>query len=155
HRVLDHCRALLIAEFGGSYYIDRDYDPSLPEIQADEEQLTQAIINIARNSVQALNESGNANPEISFNTRAIRKHDPETGLVTSAIRLRVEDNGPGIPADLKDRIFFPMVSGRPQGSGIGLSITQSIISRHHGWIEVNSVPGLTQVDVIIPFGGYE
>ena len=89
------------------------------------------------------------------NTKNIRKHDPETGLVTSAIRLRVEDNGPGIPADLKDRIFFPMVSGRPQGSGIGLSITQSIISRHHGWIEVNSVPGLTQVDVIIPFGGYE
>ena len=155
HKVLEHCRALVIAEFGGSYYIDRDYDPSLPEIQADEEQLTQAIINIARNSVQALNESGNANPEISFNTRAIRKHDPETGLVTSAIRLRVEDNGPGIPADLKDRIFFPMVSGRPQGSGIGLSITQSIISRHHGWIEVNSVPGLTQVDVIIPFGGYQ
>ena len=105
HKVLEHCRALVIAEFGGSYYIDRDYDPSLPEIQADEEQLTQAIINIARNSVQALNESGNANPEISFNTRAIRKHDPETGLVTSAIRLRVEDNGPEFLLILKIEFF--------------------------------------------------
>ena len=77
---------------------------------------------------------------------------PETGFASDAIQVRIEDNGPGIPEDLKDRIFFPMVSGRAQGSGIGLSITQTIISRHHGWIEVNSKPGRTAVDVILPFG---
>ena len=152
HKILEHCRTLISAEIGGAYFINHDYDPSLPEIQADEEQLTQAIINIVRNSAQALGEAATTNPVILFSTRAIRKHDPETGLVTSAIRLRIEDNGPGIPEDIKDRIFFPMVSGRAQGSGIGLSITQTIISRHHGWIELNSKPGHTAVDVILPFG---
>ena len=152
HQILEHCRALISAEFEGGGYIDRDYDPSLPEIQADEEQLTQAIINISRNAAQALSESHTRNPEISFTTRAIRKHDPETGVVSAAIRLRIQDNGPGIPEDLKDRIFLPMVSGRAQGSGIGLAITQTIISRHHGWIEVESEPGHTSIDVILPFG---
>jgi len=152
HRVLEHCRALISAEIGGAYFIAHDYDPSLPEILADEEQLTQAIINIARNSSQALKEGSTTNPEIIFITRAIRKHDPETGIVSAAIRIRIQDNGPGIPDDLKDRIFFPMVSGRAQGSGIGLSITQTIISRHHGWIEVESEPGRTAIDVILPFG---
>ena len=66
--------------------------------------------------------------------------------------IRIEDNGPGIPTDLQDRIFFPMVSGRAQGSGIGLSVTQTIISRHRGWIEVVSEPGNTTIDVILPFG---
>ena len=66
--------------------------------------------------------------------------------------IRIKDNGPGIPNDLQDRIFFPMVSGRAQGSGIGLSVTQNIISRHHGWIEVVSEPGNTTIDVILPFG---
>ena len=152
HKLLEHSRALISAEFGGDYYIDHDYDPSLPEIQADEEQLTQAIINITRNAAQALSESHTLNPQISFTTRAIRKYEPETGLVSAAIRLRIQDNGPGIPEDLKDRIFFPMVSGRAQGSGIGLAITQTIISRHHGWIEVESEPGHTTIDVILPFG---
>ena len=152
HKILEHCRTLISAEIGGSYFITHDYDPSLPEIQADEEQLTQAIINIVRNSAQALSEAATTDPVILFSTRAIRKHDPETGLVTSAIQLRIKDNGPGIPEDIKDRMFFPMVSGRAQGSGIGLSITQTIISRHHGWIEVNSRPGQTTVDVILPFG---
>ena len=152
HKILEHCRTLIRAEIGGAYFIKHDYDPSLPEIQANEEQLTQAIINIVRNSAQALSEAITTNPLILFSTRAIRKHDPETGLVTSAIRLRIEDNGPGIPEDIKDRIFFPMVSGRAQGSGIGLSITQTIISRHHGWIEVNSKRGRTAIDVILPFG---
>jgi Signal transduction histidine kinase, nitrogen specific len=68
------------------------------------------------------------------------------------LQIRIEDNGPGIPDELKDRLFFPMVSGRPEGSGIGLSITQTIISRHEGWIEVHSDPGHTAFEIMLPFG---
>lgn len=152
HEVLEHCRALISAESAGQIYVDRDYDPSLPELLVDNERLTQAIINIAKNSIEALTESHTPQPEVKFSTRATRKQNPANGNPTTVVRIRIEDNGPGIPENLKDQLFFPMVSGRAHGSGIGLSITQTIISRHNGWIEVESEPGRTTFDIILPIG---
>jgi two-component system nitrogen regulation sensor histidine kinase GlnL len=114
--------------------------------------LFQAILNIAKNALEAVTESNTPSPWVRFSTRAVRRAHPGSKGAHTMLRVRIEDNGPGIPDDLKDRIFFPMVSGRAQGSGIGLSITQTIISRHHGWIEVESEPGHTAIDVILPFG---
>ena len=153
HLILERVRALLDAESAGRVKIERDYDPSLPEITADQHQLLQAILNIAKNALEAVTESDINQPSlIRFTTRVIRRTQPGSRRSQAMLCIRIEDNGPGIPTDLKDRIFFPMVSGRAQGSGIGLSVTQTIISRHRGWIEVVSEPGNTTIDVILPFG---
>ncbi|NBS11204.1 MAG: PAS domain-containing sensor histidine kinase [Gammaproteobacteria bacterium] len=154
HQLLERTRALLLAESNEQVSIIRDYDPSLPEIMGDRGQIQQAILNIAKNALEALTESATANPEIRFQTRAVRRS--VAGSLgrqnRTLLQIRIEDNGPGIPSELTDRLFFPMVSGRAQGSGIGLSISQTIIHRHHGWIEVSSRPGQTQFDLIVPFG---
>jgi two-component system nitrogen regulation sensor histidine kinase GlnL len=152
HRLLEQCRSLLSAQAGGKIDFQRDYDPSLPETSGSTEQLYQAMLNITKNALEAVTESNTSFPWVRFSTRAIRRAHPGSKGSHTMLRVRIEDNGPGIPDDIKDRIFFPMVSGRAQGSGIGLSITQTIISRHHGWIEVESAPGHTAIDVILPFG---
>ena len=153
HLILERARSLLNAESAGTIQMQRDYDPSLPEITADRNQLFQAILNIAKNALEAITESDTDQPSwVRFSTRAIRATKPGSRHAHTILRIRIEDSGPGIPNDLKDRIFFPMVSGRAKGSGIGLSVTQTIISRHHGWIEVASKPGHTSIDVFLPFG---
>jgi len=152
HQVLERARSLISAESGGSITTQRDYDPSLPEMTGDRSQVFQAILNIAKNALEAVTESQTEQPMIKFSTRAVRRAHPGTKGAQTFLRLRIEDNGPGIPDDLKERLFFPMVSGRAQGSGIGLSITQTIIARHNGWIEVQSEPGHTAFDIILPFG---
>ncbi len=152
HLILERTRLLLNAESAGSVEMKRDYDPSLPSIRADQNQLFQAILNIAKNSLEALTESNTNQPCVQFITRAIRRVHPNSRRAQTMLCIRIKDNGPGIPDDLKDRIFFPMVSGRAQGSGIGLSVTQTIIARHKGWIEVASKMGDTTIDVILPFG---
>lgn len=152
HQILERARTLISAESGGRIVTRRDYDPSLPELIGDQSQIFQAILNVGKNALEALTEAEVAAPEICFSTRAVRRAHPGTKTAQTLIRIRIEDNGPGIPSDLKERLFFPMVSGRAQGSGIGLSITQTIVARHHGWIEVHSEPGRTLFDLILPFG---
>lgn len=152
HQVLERARSLISAESGGVVITHRDYDPSLPEITGDRSQVFQAVLNIAKNALEAVTEAKTEAPIITFSTRAVRRAHPGAKGAQTFLRLRIEDNGPGIPEDLKDRLFFPMVSGRAQGSGIGLSITQTIVARHNGWIEVHSEPGHTAFDVILPFG---
>ena len=154
HQLLERTRALLLAESNEQIVITRDYDPSLPEIIGDRGQMQQAILNIAKNALEALTESVTIAPEIRFQTRAVRRSIAGSlgRQSRTLLQIRIEDNGPGIPTELTDRLFFPMVSGRAQGSGIGLSISQTIVHRHHGWIEVASKPGRTQFDIIVPFG---
>ena len=152
HRLLEQCRSLLSAQAGGKIDFQRDYDPSLPETIGSAQQLYQAILNITKNALEAVTESDTSLPWVRFSTRAIRRALPGSKGAHTMLRVRIEDNGPGIPEDLKERIFFPMVSGRAQGSGLGLSITQTIISRHRGWIEVESEPGHTAIDVMLPLG---
>lgn len=145
HDVLERVRRLILAEFP-DLSIRRDYDTSLPELTADREQLIQAILNIVRNAAQALDGHG----EISLRTRVARQVTLAKRRFKLALELQVIDNGPGIPEEIRDKIFYPLVSGRDGGSGLGLSLAQSFIEQHHGMIEVDSRPGRTCFTILLP-----
>lgn len=145
HEILERVLRLIHAEFSG-VRVRRDYDTSLPEITGDREQLIQAILNIARNAAQAMGGEG----EIVFRTRSLRKVTLAKKRYALALDLQVIDNGPGIPESIRDKIFYPLVSGREGGSGLGLTLTQSFIHQHHGTIEVDSRPGRTAFRILLP-----
>ncbi len=145
HEVLERVRSLLQAEFPRLQF-QCDYDTSLPELAGDPEQLIQAVLNIARNAAQAMNGDG----RISFRTRVARQVTLAMKLWKLAIRVDVIDNGPGIPEDMLSRVFFPLVSGREGGSGLGLTLAQSLVQRHEGAIHVESQPGRTCFSIYLP-----
>jgi two-component system nitrogen regulation sensor histidine kinase GlnL len=129
--------------------IDCDFDTSLPEIDADPEQLTQAILNIVRNAAQAV-AGTTAGPRIVLTTRVARGVTLARRRHRLALAVSVADNGPGVPEAIRDRIFFPLVSGREGGSGLGLTIAQTFISQHNGTIDCESVPGRTVFTITLP-----
>lgn len=145
HDVLERVRRLILAEFP-DLQVRRDYDTSLPELTADREQLIQAILNIARNAAQALKGVG----EIRLRTRIARQVTLAKRRYKLALELQVIDNGPGIPAEIRDTIFYPLVSGRDGGSGLGLSLAQTFVEQHQGMIEVESRPGRTCFTILLP-----
>ena len=146
HEVMERVRTLLLAEFPEGLEIKRDYDTSLPEITGDKEQLIQAILNVARNAAQATGGLG----EIRMVTRIARQVTIARMRYRHAIAVSIEDDGPGVPPDLADRIFYPLVSGRQGGTGLGLSLAQSFVSQHHGLIEFESDPGRTRFTLVLP-----
>jgi len=146
HEVLEHVRKLLLAENPQSLLIETHYDPSLPEIRGDAEQLIQAFLNIARNAVQALEGQGN----LVFRTGIERQFTIDQKRHRLTLKVEIEDNGPGIPADLIEDIFYPLVTGRPEGSGLGLAISQDIVTHHGGLIECRSRPGQTIFTIHLP-----
>jgi two-component system nitrogen regulation sensor histidine kinase GlnL len=146
HEVTERVRALVLAEFSGGITVRRDYDTSLPEITADREQLIQAVLNVARNAAQAMQGKG----EIQFITRVARQVTLARERFRHAIVVQVVDNGPGVPEALHDRIFYPLVTGRDGGTGLGLSLAQDYVNRHHGMIEFESVPGRTCFSILLP-----
>ncbi len=145
HEVLERVRSLLRAEFPLLQFLC-DYDTSLPDLEGDPEQLIQAVLNITRNAAQAMNGEG----RITFRTRVARQVTLAMKLWKLAIRLDVIDNGPGIPDDMLGRVFFPLVSGREGGTGLGLTLAQSLIQRHDGAIHVESQPGRTCFSIFLP-----
>jgi len=145
HEVVERVRTLLTAEFP-AVEIKRDYDTSLPDLAGDKEQLIQAILNVARNAAQATGEQG----EIRITTRIARQVTIARQRFRHAVAVAIEDDGPGVPAGLADRIFYPLVSGRQGGTGLGLSLAQSFVSQHHGLIEFESVPGNTRFTILLP-----
>src|SRR4029079_7164896 len=142
HEVLERVRSLLKAEFG--VVIERDYDPSLPELVGDREQLIQAVLNIARNAAQAGSKS------VLFKTRALRQITILRQRYRLALELQVIDDGPGVAEEIHDRIFNPLVSGREGGTGLGLSLAQTFVQYHHGVIEFESRPGRTTFRILLP-----
>jgi two-component system nitrogen regulation sensor histidine kinase GlnL len=156
HEILERVRSVLSAETGETatqdhVRIHRDYDPSLPEIWADKDQLIQAILNIVRNAKQALNEfADQANPTITLRTRALRQFTIGHVRHRLLVLVEIEDNGPGVSREMQETMFYPMVSGRASGTGLGLSISQSIISQHHGLVECDSRPGQTIFRLLLP-----
>ncbi len=148
HQVLERVLQLVEAENPGRIRIERDYDVSLPEVEADLEQLIQAVLNIVRNAQQAL--GGAAEPCIQLRTRVIRQFTIGSTRHRMVVCIDITDNGSGIPPEIADRIYYPMISGRADGSGLGLSITQSIITQHHGLIECESRPGETTFTIYLP-----
>jgi two-component system nitrogen regulation sensor histidine kinase GlnL len=145
HEVLERVRSLILAETP-SVVLRRDYDISLPEIRADAEQLIQATLNIARNAVQAMHGQG----EIVFKTRVARQITLESRRYRLGMRVEIIDNGPGIPDDIRDQIFYPLVSGREGGSGLGLAVSQTLIAQNHGTIDCESHPGHTVFSIFLP-----
>lgn len=150
HLIIERVFNLVHAETAGSISLIRDYDPSIPELEGDKEQLIQVVLNIVRNGVQALQESNTPNPEIVLQTRALRQFTLGAERHRLVCAINIVDNGPGIPEALKETLFYPMISGRAEGSGLGLSIAQSIINQHQGIIECQSDPRCTKFRIYIP-----
>ncbi|MCP4789424.1 MAG: nitrogen regulation protein NR(II) [Gammaproteobacteria bacterium] len=150
HQVLDKTYKLLAAEAGEEVDLIKDYDPSLPELMLDANQLMQVFLNIGRNALQAVQENNIQAPSIRFQTRAVRRFTIGNHNHRLVCRIRICDNGPGINPELKDEIFFPMVTHRAQGTGLGLSIAQNLVAQHQGLIECDSKPGKTCFNIYIP-----
>ncbi len=151
HEVCERVRSLILAEFPKGLEVVRDYDTSIPEFRGDREQLIQTVLNIAHNACQALAERmATGDATLTFRTRVTRQVTFGKQRYRLALELHVVDNGPGVPDSIKDRIFYPLVSGREGGSGLGLTLAQTFVQQHHGLIEVDSVPGRTDFKILIP-----
>jgi two-component system nitrogen regulation sensor histidine kinase GlnL len=151
HEICERVRSLVLIEHPKGLKIVRDYDISLPDFRGDREQLIQMLLNIVQNAAQALQAriaAGDA--RITLRTRAARQVTIGKQRWRLALELHVEDNGPGIPAEIRDRIFLPLVSGRDGGSGLGLTLAQTIAQQHQGMIDVESEPGLTNFRITLP-----
>lgn len=151
HEVCERVRALLLIEYPKGLAVQRDYDISLPDFRGDREQLIQAVLNLAQNAAQALSariEAGDA--RIVFKTRVARQVTIGKTRWRLALELHVEDNGPGVPPEIRDRLFFPLVSGREGGTGLGLHLAQTIVQAHQGLIDCESQPGRTDFRITLP-----
>ncbi|WP_017942963.1 MULTISPECIES: nitrogen regulation protein NR(II) [unclassified Thioalkalivibrio] len=146
HEVLEHVRGLVSVQLPLGLKIRGDYDPSIPDVQADRDMLVQAILNLVQNAVHALEDGG----EITLSSRILRQYTISGHRHRLVAKLSVRDNGPGIPEEIRERIFFPMVTGRAAGTGLGLPIAQSLIQLHDGLIECHSRPGATSFDILLP-----
>lgn len=151
HEVLERVRSVVLAEFPSGLRVVRDYDASLPELSGDKEQLIQAVLNIVHNAAQALSEQiRQDSAEIILRTRIARQVTIAKKLHKLALDLHVIDNGPGISEDIRERIFYPLVSGRDGGSGLGLTLAQTFVQQHEGLIECESRPGQTDFRILLP-----
>jgi two-component system, NtrC family, nitrogen regulation sensor histidine kinase GlnL len=151
HEVCERVRSVVLAEHPRGLAIVRDYDTSLPEFRGDRERLIQAVLNVVSNAAQALSERINAgDARIVLRTRAARQVTIGKQRWRLALQLHMEDNGPGVPSEIRDRIFFPLVSGKENGSGLGLTLAQTFVQQHQGMIECDSVPGRTVFTLSLP-----
>jgi two-component system nitrogen regulation sensor histidine kinase GlnL len=156
HEVLERVRSVVLAEFAQGLSITRFYDVSLPDIIGDKEILIQALLNIVHNAAQILEEHRQiGDAKIQLQTSVSRNVTIGKKRYKLALNVQVIDNGPGIPAEIIDHIFLPLVSGRASGSGLGLTLAQSFIQMHGGFISVHSQPGETNFHVQIPYMSME
>ena len=146
HNVLERVRTLVKAETGERIVVRRDYDPSIPEISGDSDQLIQAVLNIVRNAVRAIDDTGT----ITLQTRIHRNLTIANRRNRLSAEIKIIDDGPGIPPEIAETLFLPMVTGGTGGLGLGLSIAQSLINQHQGLIECRSRPGKTVFTIYLP-----
>ena len=151
HEVCERVRALLLAEFPRGLCVKRDYDTSIPEFRGDREQLIQAVLNIAHNATHALvDQIAAGDAQLVLRTRVARQATFGRQRFRLALELHIQDNGPGVPEAIRERIFHPLVSGRDGGSGLGLTLAQTFVQQHQGTIEFDSLPGRTVFKLLIP-----
>ena len=151
HEVCERVRSVVLAEYPRGLEIVRDYDTSLPEFRGDREQLIQAVLNIVHNAAQILTERmATGNARIDLRTRVARQVTVGKQRFRLALELHVQDNGPGVPEDIRDHIFHPLITGREGGSGLGLTLAQTFVQQHQGTITCDSVPGRTVFTITIP-----
>lgn len=148
HQVLEKVRQLVELESQQKLLIERDYDPSLPDIYMAADQIEQAMLNIVSNAAQVL--ASQDDGLITIRTRTVHQANIHGHRCKVAARIEIIDNGPGIPVELQDTLFYPMVSGREGGTGLGLSISQNLIDQHNGKIDVESWPGHTNFTIYLP-----
>ena len=146
HELLEYVIRLVEPEIGGRIVIHRDYDPGLPDIDLDRDQMVQALLNLVRNAITALEGQGN----ITLRSRAVMNFTIGDVRHNAIANIEIEDDGPGIPPELQDSVFYPLVTSRPEGTGLGLPAAQELLSRHGGLIEFESRPGCTLFQVRIP-----
>ena len=150
HEILERVYSLVVAETRGSITLIKDYDPSIPEITGDLSQLIQAVLNIVRNAMQALTESNIEDPEIIIKTRTLNQVTIGPVMHKLVARIEIIDNGPGIRSEIAENIFYPLISGRAEGTGLGLSLSQNILKNHNGLIEFDSQNGKTRFMLSLP-----
>jgi len=152
HEVCERVRSLILAEFPEGIQVRRDYDVGLPEFRGDPEQLIQAVLNIVRNAAQAILGAAGLQDrgEIVLRTRVARQVTLARRFHRLALELQVVDNGPGVPVEIRDQIFYPLVSGREGGTGLGLTLAQTFVQQHHGVVECDSQPGRTSFRIMLP-----
>lgn len=151
HELVQHVGHLLAAEAPNGVAIERDYDPSLPRLRLDRNQIIQALLNLGRNAIQAVGASG----RIVLRTRALTNASIGSRRYRVVASIQVEDDGPGVPAELQDTVFYPLITGRQGGTGLGLAVAQDLIGRHDGLIEFDSRPGHTVFTILLPFDNHE
>ncbi|MBV2179723.1 MAG: PAS domain-containing protein [Castellaniella sp.] len=151
HEICERALALVQLEFGERIELVRDYDASVPDIRADRDRLMQALLNVVRNGAQALTESTETrSPVLRLRTRIVHQPALLRGQHRMGLMISVMDNGPGVPDDLRDKLFHPLVTGRAQGTGLGLNLAQECLQAHGGLLEFDSQPGYTEFRLLLP-----
>jgi two-component system nitrogen regulation sensor histidine kinase GlnL len=150
HEILERVYHLLRSEAPEGVIVDRDYDPSLPPLTVDPNHIIQAMLNLGRNAIQALSGGNVQSPRLILRTRAVSNVSVGARRHRLVASIQFEDNGPGVPLEIRDTIFYPLVSGRTDGTGLGLGIAQDLVSRHGGLIEFDSAPGRTMFVISLP-----
>jgi two-component system nitrogen regulation sensor histidine kinase GlnL len=148
HTLLERVRQLVLAEEDRRLNLVRDYDPSIPDIHVDSDTVVQALLNIVRNAARVVRNQSDG--QIILRTRVLRRFTINHICHRLVLKICVEDNGPGIPKEIRKKLFYPMVSTSEEGMGVGLSISQSLINKHGGLVECTSKPGMTQFNVLLP-----
>jgi len=148
HELLEHVRALVVAEGVAGVEIERDYDPSLPMLRLDADMVVQAMLNLARNALNAVGDHG----RIALRTRVVSADALPRANGRPVASIEIEDDGPGVPEALRETLFYPLVTGRPGGSGLGLAVAQELVSRNDGLIEYSSRAGRTVFRMLFPIG---
>jgi two-component system nitrogen regulation sensor histidine kinase GlnL len=151
HELLQHVGHLLSADAPQGVSVERDYDPSLPPLDLDRNLIIQAMLNLGRNAAQAIEQNPDRSGRIVLRTRALTNVNIGASRHRLVASVQFEDNGPGVPEHLRETLFYPLVTGRPDGTGLGLAVAQDLVSRHDGLIEFESRPGLTTFTILLPF----
>src|SRR5258705_4408878 len=146
HEVLERVRSLILAEDPRGLVICRDYDTSVPLLNGDKEQMIQIVLNIARNAAQAMKGDG----RLTLRTRIARQVTLARKRYKHALMVQINDTGPGIPEDMREKAFYPLVSGREGGSGLGLTLAQTFVTQHGGTVTFESQPGNTTFTLLLP-----
>ncbi len=146
HEVLERVRSVILAEYPQDITVVRDYDTSLPQLTGDKEQLIQAVLNVVRNAAQAMHGKG----QITLRTRIARQATLARRRFKQAVQVQIGDNGPGIPDEIRDKVFYPLVSGREGGSGLGLTLVQNFVTQHQGTVTFDTQPGGTTFTLLLP-----
>lgn len=152
HEICEHVYHLLRAEAPGGVSIERDYDPSLPNAQFDRNEIIQALLNVARNALQAVEPSSG---RVTLRTRVLTNINIGTVRHRLVANIQVEDNGHGVPPELQRSVFYPLVTSRSTGTGLGLAVAQDLVTRHRGIVEFESRPGHTIFSLLLPLEGAE